>query len=148
MRAEVTLPLAIVGASFRDVPTQLRARLHQLDEGASSPSQMLREGGHVQGIVRIVTCSRVEWVMSTPTPEYAASMLQSALAMRCTQGPVTLHAKHGMPAAHYLFRVVLGLDSVAEGESAVGRQVLIGGCVRRESASPPRHRAERLTWRR
>lgn len=126
MPAEVPLPLAIVGASFRDVPTKLRARLAQLDEGAESPSEMLRGGGHVQGIVRIVTCSRVEWVLSTPTPEWAASMLKSALAMRCAEAQVSLHAKHGMPAAHYLFRVVLGLDSVAEGESAVGRQVLSG----------------------
>lgn len=126
MPVEVALPLAIVGASFRDVPTQLRARLAQLDEGAGAPSQLLREGGHATGVVRIVTCSRVEWVLSTPTPEYAASMLKSALAMRVPEAQVSLHSKHGMPAAHYLFRVVLGLDSVAEGESAVGRQVLTG----------------------
>jgi glutamyl-tRNA reductase len=130
--------LAIVGASFRDVPTQLRARLHQADEGESSPSGMLREGGHVQGIVRIVTCSRVEWVLSTPNPEWAASMLKSALAMRCPDAPLTLHSKHGMPAAQYLFRVVLGLDSVAEGESAVGRQVLTGFAnAHKKSATDP-----------
>ncbi len=122
----MSLPLAIVGASFRDVPTKLRARLHQLDEGDASPSAQLRAGGHVQGVVRIVTCSRVEWVLSTATPEWAASMLMSALAVRCPETPLSLHAKHGMPAANYLFRVVLGLDSVAEGESAVGRQVLTG----------------------
>ena len=122
----MSLPLAIVGASFRDVPTKLRARLAQLDEGESSPSAQLREGGHVQGVVRIVTCSRVEWVMSTTTPEWAASMLMSALAVRCPDTKLSLHSKHGVPAANYLFRVVLGLDSVAEGESAVGRQVLTG----------------------
>lgn len=139
MRAEVaTLPLAVVGASFRDVPTQLRARLHQLDEGEGAPSALLKEGGHVQGVVRIVTCSRVEWVLSTPTPEWAASMLKSALAMRCPEVPLTLHVKHGLPAAHYLFRVVLGLDSVAEGESAVGRQVLSGFVnAHRKSATDP-----------
>ncbi len=122
----MTLPLAIVGASFRDVPTRLRARLHQLDEGEGSPSAQLKEGGHVQGVVRIVTCSRVEWVMSTATPEWAASMLSSALAVRVPETQLSLHSKHGLPAANYLFRVVLGLDSVAEGESAVGRQVLTG----------------------
>jgi glutamyl-tRNA reductase len=122
----MSFPLAIVGASFRDVPTKMRARLHQLDEGESSPSAQLREGGHVQGVVRIVTCSRVEWVMSTATPEWAASMLMSALAVRVPEVPLSLHSKHGLPAANYLFRVVLGLDSVAEGESAVGRQVLTG----------------------
>ncbi len=126
MPAEPELPLAIVGASFRDVPTRLRALLAQLDEGEHSPSAQLREGGHVQGVVRIVTCSRVEWVLSTPNPDYAASMLKSALAMRCPEVQLSLHTKHGMPAAHYLFKVVLGLDSVAEGESAVGRQVLTG----------------------
>lgn len=122
----MSLPIAIVGASFRDVPTKLRARLSQLDEGEAGPSAQLREGGHVQGVVRIVTCSRVEWVLSTATPEWAASMLMSALAVRCPEAPLNLHSKHGMPAANYLFRVVLGLDSVAEGESAVGRQVLGG----------------------
>ncbi|MBS1151703.1 MAG: hypothetical protein H6Q89_3401, partial [Myxococcaceae bacterium] len=75
----MSLPLAIVGASFRDVPTRMRARLHQVDEGDSSPSAQLVEGGHVQGMVKIVTCSRVEWVMSTHNPEWAASMLTSAL---------------------------------------------------------------------
>lgn len=122
----MTLPLAIVGASFRDVPTRLRARLNQLDEGEGSPSAQLREGGHVQGVVRIVTCSRVEWVMSAPNPEWAASMLKSALSVRVPDVPLSLHSKHGPAAANYLFRVVLGLDSVAEGESAVGRQVLTG----------------------
>lgn len=122
----LSLPLAIVGASFRDVPTRLRARLNQIDEGEGSPSLQLREGGHVQGVVRIVTCSRVEWVMSASTPEWAASMLKSALAVRVPEAPITLHSKHGAAAANYLFRVVLGLDSVAEGESAVGRQVLTG----------------------
>jgi len=108
------------------VPTRLRARLQQLDEGEASPSAQLKEGGHVQGIARIVTCSRVEWVMSATTPDYAASMLMSALAVRVPEATLTLHSKHGVPAANYLFRVVLGLDSVAEGESAVGRQVLTG----------------------
>lgn len=122
----MSLPLAIVGASFRDVPTRLRARLSQLDEGDGSPSAQLVEGGHVQGVVRIVTCSRVEWVLSAANPEWAASMLMSALAVRCPEAPLKLHSKSGLPAANYLFRVVLGLDSVAEGESAVGRQVLTG----------------------
>lgn len=117
-------PLAVVGASWRTASTLARARLAQL---ASEPEPLatLRNGGYASGVACVSTCSRTEWVLTTEQPEWAARLLQSALSARVPElRPDDLHVRVGPAAAHYLLRVSVGLDSVAEGEAAVGRQLL------------------------
>ena len=113
------VPVAIVGASYREASTDARAKLAAVD-----PSQELIDGGHITGVVRLQTCSRTEWVVSAARPEWAAELLRSALWARMGEERVSLHLKAGLAGAHYLMRVAGGLDAVAEGEMAVGRQVL------------------------
>lgn len=120
------IPLAVVGMSFREGPTRLRAKLLEVDHGEKAPSQELIASGAALGVVRVHTCSRIEWVLSASNPAWAAQLLRGALLSRAGDEAKgrDLHVKAGPAAAHYLARVTLGLEAVAEGESAVGRQVV------------------------
>ncbi|MFT3708824.1 MAG: hypothetical protein QM817_14335 [Archangium sp.] len=119
-----TAPLAIVGASWRTANTSTRALLATLAKIAE-PIHSLREAGYVTGAACISTCSRTEWVLTSAQPEWAASLLRGAIASRLPELPKdAVQTRAGPGAIHYLLRVAAGLDSVAEGEGAVGRQVL------------------------
>ena len=114
--------IAVVGASWRSASTLVRARLSEV---AAEPLSSLRESGYVAGAACISTCSRTEWVLTADQPEWAGNLLRSALAARLPElEPSTLTVRAGASAVNYLLRVAVGLDSVAEGEGAVGRQVL------------------------
>ena len=117
--------LAIVGINFREAPTAWRAAAAACDQGADSPTLKLIAGGFATGVVRIATCSRSEWVVSSTQPKWAAELLLSSLLAAVPEARRhNFHLRSGVSAANYLFRVASGMDSLAEGESAVTRQVL------------------------
>lgn len=119
------VPVAMVGVTYREGPTSLRARLVAVDEGPESPVKALIAAGHIDGAVRIETCSRTEWLISSKTPDWAARLLEGALLSRVGAGaPRALRVRTGAAALHHLFHVAVGLDAVAEGEMAVGKQML------------------------
>lgn len=122
----MTVQLAVVGMDFREGPSRVRALLKELDDGADSPSRRLRQSGEAAGIVRIESCSRIEWVMSASNPAWAADLLRSAMRSRllALDAGRPMHSKISRGAVHYLTRLTLGLESVAEGEHAIGRQVI------------------------
>lgn len=120
----MTAPVAIVGASWKSANTSTRAQLAAL---AREPELLkaLRDASYITGAACIATCSRTEWVLTATQPEWAASLLRGAIASRLPELPTSaLQSRAGPGAIHYLLRVAAGLDSVAEGEAAVGRQVL------------------------
>jgi len=120
----MTPPLAIVGASWRSASTLMRSQFATLAR-EPEPIASLRQAGYVSGVACISTCSRTEWIITGDQPEWAGNLLRSALAARLPGAdPDHLQLRSGGAAIHYLLRVAVGLDSVAEGESAVGRQVL------------------------
>jgi glutamyl-tRNA reductase len=128
-----TVPVAVVGVSWRSAATSVRAQLAALD-GPADPVQELRAAGYVSGAVRVATCSRTEWILTSDQPEWAATLLKGALLSRIEGlGSDQLHVRSGGASVHYLLRVAVGLDSVAEGEGAVGRQVLKSFEVAREA---------------
>ncbi|MBX7096549.1 MAG: hypothetical protein K1X89_02455 [Myxococcaceae bacterium] len=141
------IPLAVVGMSYREGPNRLRARLLELDQDDKGPSRELVGTSAANGVVRLHTCSRVEWVISSPNPAWAAQLLRSALLSRAGEDAKgrDLHLKSGVAAAHYLTRVTLGLDAVAEGEAAVGRQVVKAFEVARKDGTTDR--ALHAAWR-
>jgi glutamyl-tRNA reductase len=122
----MTVPLAVVGMDFREGPTSLRSLLKHIDDGPDSPSQRLRTSGEAAGIVRLESCSRIEWVVSASNPSWAGELLRGALLSRlgAKANGRAMHAKVSRGAVHYMVRVALGLESVAEGEHAIGRQVI------------------------
>ena len=117
-------PLAVVGVSWRAANTLVRSRFAAIAADLE-PIASLRQAGYVSGAACITTCSRTEWIITADQPEWAGSLLRGALASRLPDvAPELVQVRAGSAAVHYLLRVAVGLDSVAEGEGAVGRQVL------------------------
>ncbi|MBI1946255.1 MAG: hypothetical protein HYS27_11190 [Deltaproteobacteria bacterium] len=135
--------LAVLGASYRDATTEQRAALAALERGDDAPSRALVRGGYADGVVVLQTCSRVEWIISTTRPRWVADLLRGQVMGRA---PATrLHQRTNAAAVHYLLRVAMGLDSVAEGEPAVGRQMVIA--LERAHKDGTADRTLRLLWR-
>ena len=119
------IPLALVGMSYREAPSAVRAALAGFDSDASGPSKQLLEAGEITGIVRIESCARVEWLLASVRPSWAAELFSAALT-GAAENPdhIRPRVRHGAAAVGGLLRVAAGLDSVAQGEHAIGRQVL------------------------
>ena len=119
------IPLALVGMSYREAPSAVRAALAAFDSDASGPSRQLLDAGEITGVVRIESCARVEWLLASERPSWAAELFSAAL-IGAAENPdhVRPRVRHGAAAVGGLLRVAAGLDSVAQGEHAIGRQVL------------------------
>ena len=119
------IPLALVGMSYREAPSAVRAALCAFDSETSGPSKQLLDAGEVSGIVRIESCARVEWLLASARPSWAAELFGAAL-VGAAENPDQLRprVRHGAAAVGGLLRVAAGLDSVAQGEHAIGNQVL------------------------
>jgi Glutamyl-tRNAGlu reductase, N-terminal domain len=119
------IPLALVGMSYREAPSAVRAALAAVDAEVNGPSQQLLDAGEITGLVRIESCARVEWLFASPRPAWAAELFAATL-VGATENPDRLRprVRHGAAAAGGLLRVAAGLDSVAQGEHAIGNQVL------------------------
>jgi glutamyl-tRNA reductase len=119
------VPLALVGMSYREAPSAVRAALASIDAEADGPSQLLLASGEITGVVRIESCARVEWLFAGPRPAWAAELF-SATLIGAEENPDRMRprVRHGAAAAGGLLRVAAGLDSVAQGEHAIGNQVL------------------------
>jgi len=119
------IPLALVGMSYREAPSAVRAALVALDSGPDGPAQQLLAAGEITGVVRIESCARVEWLIASARPAWAAELFSAAL-IGAAENPDHLRprARHAAAAVGGLLRVAAGLDSVAQGEHAIGNQVL------------------------
>jgi glutamyl-tRNA reductase len=119
------IPLALVGMSYREAPSAVRAALAAFDAEANGASQQLLAAGEISGVVRIESCARVEWLFAAEHPAWAAELF-SATLIGAAENPDHLRprVRHGAAAAGGLLRVAAGLDSVAQGEHAIGNQVL------------------------
>lgn len=135
--------LAVLGASYRDATTEQRAALAALERGEDAPSRALLRGGYADGVVVLETCSRVEWIISTSRPRWVAELLKGQLLGHAPKA--RLHQRTHAAAVHYLLRVAMGLDSVAEGEPAVGRQMVLA--LERAHKDGNADRTLRLLWR-
>ena len=96
-----------------------------MDSGADGPARQLLDAGEITGVARIESCARVEWLLASPRPAWAAELFGAAL-IGAAENPDRLRprARHGAAAVGGLLRVAAGLDSVAQGEHAIGNQVL------------------------
>jgi glutamyl-tRNA reductase len=117
--------LGLVGMSYREAPSAVRAALAALDAETNGPSRELLAAGEISGVVRIESCARVEWLFAAPRPAWAVELFSAAL-IGAAENPDRLRprVRHGAAAAGGLLRVAAGLDSVAQGEHAIGNQVL------------------------
>jgi hypothetical protein len=119
------IPMALVGMSYREAPSAVRAALSAFDSDSGGPSKQLLDAGEITGVVRIESCARVEWLLASERPSWAAELFSAAL-IGAADNPdhVRPRVRHGAAAVGGLLRVAAGLDSVAQGEHAIGRQVI------------------------
>jgi glutamyl-tRNA reductase len=141
------IPLALVGVTFRDAPTALRGALLEFDLSARGASRELLDRGIASGIVRIETCARIEWLISAPEPRWAADLLTASLTQSVEgRGLQRTRVHCGHASLVFLLRMAVGLDSVSQGEHAIGRQML--QAFERAHRAHETDRALRLCWRR
>ncbi len=149
--AEGMIPLALVGMSYREAPSAVRAALAQLDADSGGPVRELLDSGEISGCVRVESCARVEWLLAAARPAWAADLFSAALIGALENGalenPQRLRprVRHGAAAAGALLRIAAGLDSIAQGEHAIGRQVL--RCFERAHEAGTVCRALNIAWR-
>ncbi len=115
--------LATLSCTFREANAATRMALVEADNATSSPTIELQNRGLVTGLVRIETCSRIEWVLSSSEPKWAIDLLEAGLRKKAAIKPSQFRRQLGAGAALHVFRTCLGLDSLVEAEGAVGKQV-------------------------
>jgi len=92
------IPLALVGMSYREAPSAVRAGLVAMDSGAEGPAAQLLEAGEITGVVRIESCARVEWLLASARPSWAAEPLNS-LSRRLHPPQATMSRPWERPAS-------------------------------------------------
>jgi glutamyl-tRNA reductase len=119
--------LMALGVSHKTAPLDLRERL-SLTEGSAVGA--LRELTAAEGIheaAAISTCNRTELYLVVSDTVAAESTALGVLTRQAEIRPTELlghlYARRGGEAAHHLFRVTAGLDSMVVGEAEIQGQV-------------------------
>jgi glutamyl-tRNA reductase len=113
--------LILVGTSHHHAPIELREQVALGGEDAEELAARLAQGG--REAVCLSTCNRTELYIAAEDAEQAE---QDAVAALATLGPEVepaLYRLQDRAAAHHLFRVAAGLDSLVPGEGEILGQV-------------------------
>jgi glutamyl-tRNA reductase len=113
--------LVLVGTSHHHAPIELREQVALGREDAEELAARLAQGG--REAVCLSTCNRTELYIAAADGEQAE---QDAVAALATLGPEVepaLYRLQDRAAAHHLFRVAAGLDSLVPGEGEILGQV-------------------------
>lgn len=123
---EVHLPthLVVCGFSHATAPLELRER-HQLAKNdVPAALQAAVKPNHVQGVVAVSTCNRMEFYFETREPEkIVALVLDLVGGTGNAELKEALYTKVDTSSARHLMRVCAGLDSVVLGENQILGQV-------------------------
>jgi glutamyl-tRNA reductase len=130
------MPLAVVGASHRTAPVELRERFaFGRAELAGALDQVAGRGAEA---VLLSTCNRTEIYLSDGEPGDALGTARRLLAQRIgTDAEAAgryLYVHRDRDAASHLFRVTAGLDSMILGEPQIQGQVKQAYATAREVA--------------
>jgi glutamyl-tRNA reductase len=115
--------LVLVGTSHHHAPVELREQVALGREEAQALAARLAASG--LEAVCLSTCNRTELYLAADEAEQAE---REAVAELATLGPEvepTLYRLHDRAAAHHLFRVAAGLDSLVPGEGEILGQVRV-----------------------
>jgi glutamyl-tRNA reductase len=121
------MQLLLIGVSHRTAPVELRERL-DFSAGGVDRALVALAGSPAQHEAAIVsTCNRVELYVACDDTAQAQAAVHHFLSdfhgIAADQLAPHLYAKTGPEAAHHLFRVAAGLDSLVVGEPQVLGQV-------------------------
>lgn len=139
--AEVTPPLAVVGCDFRVATSRWRDRLTLDATERLALGAALQASCGADGLVVLETCNRVEWILTAPSPRWAAEVARAQMVERWLhpqfqqehlqlQGVAsdrrTLPVPYlytGRTAVLHLLRVAVGLESFVVGEREIAGQL-------------------------
>lgn len=122
MRARRGPSLALVGLTWREAPTSVRA-------AAAAPltdelwAGLRAQGAH--GLLEVHTCARSLWMVEADDAAWTGALLQSLVESRLQHTGSTACPSLwlGDDAVRALLGITIGLDSFVEGEADVGTQV-------------------------
>jgi glutamyl-tRNA reductase len=115
--------LVLVGISHHQAPVELRERVALEREDARLLASALAEGG--REAVCLSTCNRTELYVGADNAELAEHDAVVALTGLEPDVEPALYRLRDRAAAHHLFRVAAGLDSLVPGEGEILGQVRI-----------------------
>ncbi|HEU5215915.1 MAG TPA: glutamyl-tRNA reductase [Gaiellaceae bacterium] len=113
--------LILVGTSHHHAPVELREQVALDSEDAGALAARLAEGG--REAVCLSTCNRTELYLAAGDVEQAERDAVEALASLGPAVEPALYRLQDRAAAHHLFRVAAGLDSLVPGEGEILGQV-------------------------
>jgi glutamyl-tRNA reductase len=113
--------LVLVGTSHHHAPVELRERVALEQEQARELVERLASDG--RETVCLSTCNRTELYLAADEADAAERDAVAALAALEPQVEPALYRLHNGAAAHHLFRVAAGLDSLVPGEGEILGQV-------------------------
>jgi glutamyl-tRNA reductase len=119
--------LLAIGVSHKTAPLKLRERAALTEGRAAGVLRELVAADGVQEAAAISTCNRTELYLFAADPVAAESLALATLAREADIRPTELvghlYSLRGADAAHQVFRVTAGLDSMIIGEAEIQGQV-------------------------
>jgi glutamyl-tRNA reductase len=115
--------LILVGTSHHHAPVELREQVALDPDGAQALAAGLADNGCEA--VCLSTCNRTELYVVAADPEEAEREAAAALASLGPEIEPALYRLRDRAAAHHLFRVAAGLDSLVPGEGEILGQVRV-----------------------
>jgi glutamyl-tRNA reductase len=119
--------LLAIGVSHKTAPLELRERAALTEGRAAGVLAELVAAEGVQEAAAISTCNRTELYLYAGDPVAAESLALATLAREADIRPTELvghlYSMRGADAAHQIFRVTAGLDSMIIGEAEIQGQV-------------------------
>jgi glutamyl-tRNA reductase len=115
--------LVLVGTSHHHAPVELREQVALGRDDAEELAARLAEGGREAACLS--TCNRTELYVAAEDAEQAERDAVAALAGLGPEVEPALYRLQDRAAAHHLFRVSAGLDSLVPGEGEILGQVRI-----------------------
>jgi glutamyl-tRNA reductase len=116
-----------LGVSHKTASLELRERLALPEGRAVGLLAELTDSAHVYEAAAISTCNRTELYLVAADPveaeSHALSLLAREAGIQPTELAGRLYSPRGAAAAHHLYRVTAGLDSMILGEVEVQGQV-------------------------
>ncbi|MEM6280473.1 MAG: glutamyl-tRNA reductase [Verrucomicrobiota bacterium] len=114
-----------IGVNHKTAPVELRERLAFSESSLPVHLEEIRGLGEVEEAVVLSTCNRVEIYGAAQEPHAAVEGLIEYLVdhFEVSPGEVEFYRKEAEDAAHHLFEVASGLDSMVLGETEIFGQI-------------------------
>src|SRR5260370_14694940 len=117
------MQLFAAGVSHKSAPVELREQLAVKQSELVDLARYLKSFGHLDEIVLLSTCNRVEIYGTT---RQATAHIKSLLHLLCAEPrdlDPNIYLYEGTAAVRHLLRVAAGLDSMVLGETEITGQI-------------------------